>query len=228
MALADQRKQIEAQVAHSQQRETAINDFLKSADQIAAYYQYLTGQPLQAAPAAQQSQIDPNQPLTMHQAQELLQRQQAEVGKQFQQVQQFTQAEIAKIHQMDFARQAAALEGEVSGYISTLLKDDSMSVLSSVDGIEDVLCADAMKLAPTNFDQTKAAIKQVAAARAEKMNAHYKEMLKASAAQQTQLAQKGIEPPGGTGVTPTPTTFKLGDKSLSAAATAWLESQSKK
>lgn len=100
--------------------------------------------------------------------------------------------------------------------------------LRAVDDIAEILCSDAMKLNPQNIAEAKQAILQVAEMRADKLKAHYQEMLKASAVKQTKLTTQGIEPPGGSGVTPQPNKHKLGSKGLTNAAIEWMNAQNQK
>jgi hypothetical protein len=153
---------------------------------------------------------------------------QDEMAQRMAQMQQMTQAEIAKVHEAAQARQAQELASELDKTIKSIISNPEFDLLNSVDDIAEILCADAMKLGPTSIDEARAALQQVAQMRVEKLGQKYQEMLKASAIKQAKLSTQGIEPPGGTGVTPQPTKFKLGSKDLTKAAVEWMNSQNSK
>jgi hypothetical protein len=228
MELAEQRRQFEAAVQAAQQRETAINTFLRDANQIAQYYQHLTGQ--QLTPAQQQAlqqAVDPNEVATIGQTEQMLKAAQEQLQTQVKQVQQYTEQQLQQIQAAERAKQAAAIDTDITQTIQGILADERFKSLTAIDDISEVLCADAMKLNPSTIEEAKQALLQVAQARTEKLNAHFQEMLKASAVKQAKL-NTGIEPPGGSGVTPQPVKHRLGDKGLTDAATAWLQSQLQK
>jgi hypothetical protein len=224
MELADQRKQFEASVQAARDREAAITAFLRDPNQIANYFQQLTGQQIQILQQQAAAQADPNEIATLGQTEQLLKQTQERLQAQVKEVKEYTEAQLQQIHAAEQAKRAAAIDSDITSTIKSVLEDERFKILNAIDDVGEVLCADAMRLNPTSIDEAKAAILQVAQARAEKLNAHYKEMLKQSAVSQTKLTQ-GIEPPGGTGITPQPTKHKLGSKELQSAATEWLQAR---
>lgn len=219
MEVADQRKQLEQLVQQTQTRETQMNEFLRDAQQVAAYYQYLTGQQLSSQQVQQmaEQQVDPQQAI-----QQMRQEMMGEVQK----MQQMTQSELAKFHQSQQVAQAAAFERDISSTLKTLLDNPEFEALhdiGEVDEISDFICSRAMQMGPRNIEEAKQAILDVAKAKMEHISTRRKEMLKKSAVQSANLSNNGIEPPGGTGVKPSPVSFKLGDKRLAEAATKWLQ-----
>jgi hypothetical protein len=221
-ALEEERKQFDTIRTQAQERETAIAAFLRDANQVKQYYEYLSGQ--QLTPAQQQAlnQSTPDQLLHMQQQME------AQMAQRMAQMQQMTQAEIAKVQEAAQARQAQELASELDKTIKGITGNPEFEILNSVDDIGEILCADAMKLNPKTIQEAQDALLQVAKMRAEKLEAKYQEKLKASAVKQAKLTTQGIEPPGGAGITPQPTKFKLGSKDLTKAATEWLNSQNQK
>jgi hypothetical protein len=99
--------------------------------------------------------------------------------------------------------------------------------LDIIENISEKLCLEAMKFQPKTLDEAREAILNVAKAQAEKLDLRFKERLKTTAVQQTKLKDQGIEPPGGTGIVPAPTKFKLGSKELSAAVLASISGSKK-
>lgn len=225
MSLAEQRKAFETEQQsfnslreNAKQREEALAVFLRDADQIKAYYEYLTqGQQVSPQVAAQQQDV-----------QQMLARQQQHMEQQLSQVQQMTQAELHKVQSAMTARQAQELQGELTKTIDGILAHPDLKILSALgEDVAEILAGDAMRLQPKTLADAKAAIQQVAEARAEGLSKHYKEMLKETTAKQAALTNKGIEPPGGQGITPSPKKMKLGSKDLTSAATEWVKANTK-
>jgi hypothetical protein len=247
MQLAEQRKAFEAQVAEARQREEAINSFFRDPKNIARYYEEVTGQkltPAQAQAMSQGQQPPPVNPqndefATVGTVQALAQREAAEkaaalqaqmqeqINRQLAETQKWTAAQIEKARiEADQQRKAVEYHGEINTTVASIL--DQFPILKGVEDIENVLCFDAQRMDPSSLDEAKAALLNVAKGRAEKLQSHFTEMQKQAAVSAAKLQTQGIEPPGGTGVAPTPTTFKLGDKGLSLAAAEWMEKQAKK
>lgn len=226
MELAEQRKQIETMAQAAQQREAKVNSFLRDAEQVARYYTFLTGQqvtPQQAANMIQQQQGQPQ--VDVSQIRQELQQELKGIAQQ-------TQQELAKVQEAQRAREAVEMDRELTTHIKGILADDKFKVLEDLgdfDEVAEFLCAQAARLGPVKtLDDAKAAILQIAQAKAERLGDRRKEMLKATAVSQEKLRTKSIEPPGGKGITPSPTSFKLGSKDLTKAATEWLEASRKK
>jgi hypothetical protein len=240
MTLAEQRKAFEAEVSAAKTREQQINDFFKNPENVTRYYEYLTGQSLTPQQAAQVTAPAPvpgkadelatvatAEHLATQKAAELQRTIEAQLSKSVEQTQQWTQQQIAFARmQAEQQRMAQEYQVDISKTISSIIEQHPM--LSAVDGIEDVLASDAMRLDPKNLDEAKQALLQVAQARAEKLDKHFKEMQKASAVERTKLQTQGIEPPGGAGVTPAPKQHSLGSKELTQAAVEFLEKRNRK
>jgi hypothetical protein len=224
MEVAEHRKQLEALQTATQQRETQMNEFLRDAQQVAAYYQYLTGQQLSSG-QVQQIASQSGDPATA------IQQMRSELQSEMQKVQQMTQQELNKFQETQRAARAADFERDISGTLKGLLENpefESLHDIGDPDEISDFICQKAMQMGPRNIDEAKQAILDVAKAKLEHLSTRRKEMLKKTEAQKVSLSKQGIEPPGGTGVKPTPTNFKLGDKGLTEAAIAHVESLRKK
>jgi hypothetical protein len=244
MQLSDQRKAFEAERQQAIQREQALNEFFRDPANIARYYEHLTGKPLTPA---QQAALQPAPVANPHadefatvgtveqmaaakaaETANAMQRQmQQQIQRQLEATQKWTAEQIQRARvEAEQERKTVEYHGEITGTVGSLL--EQFPVLKAVDDIENVLCFDAQRMDPSNLEEAKAALLNVAKARAEKLNAHFQEMQKQSAIERTKLSTQGIEPPGGTGVAPAPTQFKLGDKGLAAAAAEWLDKRGKK
>jgi hypothetical protein len=245
MQLAEQRKAFEAQVQQAQEREKAINEFFRDPQNIVRYYESVTGQKL--TPAQAQAAIAANTPpvpgadefATVSTVQQLAAKEAADKAKALeqqvaerlqqsvQQTQRWTQEQIQKAQiEAEQSRKAVEYHGEINSTVSSLL--DQFPVLKAVDDIENILCFDAQRMDPSSLVEAKAALLNVAKARAEKLEAQFTERMKQTAVQQTKLSTQGIEPPGGTAPQTPPTSFKLGDKALSAAVADYIAKASKK
>jgi hypothetical protein len=218
--LAAQAKQVEQVATALQQREQVLLDALTNPAKLEALRQQV--QEHLGIPS------DPSEVLTAEQAATL-------VHKQLQGMEQRVMAQQMALEQ---ERQALQFEREVETLQETYERDlrahvvgdimKAFPVLDAIDDLETVLKLDVARAVngefPDDITRVKALLTQAAEKRAGKLTAKldtHKKMEAVRAAKLTKPATR-IEPPGGGGVRPTPSTqsMKLGDPQLTAAAVA--------
>ena len=222
-----------------------VNELLSNEENVARYYEFLTGKKLTPA---QQARVEAGQTptpgggnsdevatlkeaeqLARTQADNIRQQIEAEMLEKLARAQQLTAEQTqALIHQAETQRTAVAYQQDISTAIDALSTEfPILSEAYDKQEIEDLLCKDVMRLEPKTLADAKSLLKDAAKSRAERLEKAMGERLKVAAVTKQNLAN-GIEPKGGTPVpSVSPAKHKLGDKALTQGAIAFMESYKK-
>lgn len=199
--LAEQRRQIENE----------LNTYRQQVDEVRRFFAHPQVQ--QALQGLRGPQVDPNQPLTAQQAQQLFESQLTHAQQQQQQ----QMAQMA--YELEVRNLAAGFSREIESTLQQILTKHP--VLADVEGIDQILRARVSQRQPQSLDETKQAFYEVAQQAAAKLEARFAQQQKQQAVQQTQFKRNGIEPPGGTtAVPPAPAKLRIGSPEMHAAAVA--------
>lgn len=224
----------QAQAEMQKQWQTAqgqLQSWLQDPSNLFTLTEQLTGLPvgqiLQQFQQHQQQikQAEQQQFITQGQAQQLtqqeLQRMQQQIAQAQQQLQGWTQEQIAQAtNELQVRQEAASHSQKINAVLSDIFEE--YPALKAVGDMEDMLRFRVIQRQPETLDDAIAAFREEAKAQAEKLDAYWTESTKQRLTNKEKLAN-GIEPPGGTGVTPAPQQFKMGDKSLTQAVEAYLQ-----
>lgn len=213
MALAERQKEFErvhAEHAKFAAEREQLKQFLSDPIAIKAYLEQLGGQ----APDA-----DPASPVTAAQLQQFYARQAA----------QQQQALDARMQQMtaelEIRQTAAQYATEIDGAVQHALSQ--FPELKAVRRIDRILREEVADRQPSSLEEAKQMFLSVAKEQADTLRNFAAEEKKKAAVQQAQLT-KGIEPPGGTGVQPSPQRLVLGSQALRDAFEASLREANQK
>lgn len=224
MELADQRRAFEAQVAEAR-------SWLANPANLKAMLARVEPQAL--APTAPQAPgPDPEALVTVAE-------QQAALAAATQAAQQQTQEYANRLVQnallqAETARYAQDYKGQVDTVMKALVTE-KFPILQDVEKVDRLILDDvaekvaAAKAMDANhvatIEEVKGYMVESATRRAGKLESRVKEHLKMEAVRAAKLKTTGTEPPGGTPppAATTPTTYKLGDKALTASVVAELQ-----
>lgn len=205
--VAEQRRALEQFARTMQEREQQLEQFLSNREAVQAYLTQMQ------AEAAAQTPQNPQELVSYDQVRQLQEQTLAQVQHEI----------TSRQQQAENERVVDTYRGEIGKTIAQAL--DKHPLLKDVDGIDILLQRDVAARNPASIQDVVTALGEAAEARAMKLQSRFTEMQKQRAASAAQLATSAIEPPGGTAVTPAPAKYKLGDKGLSEAAIAWVQSQ---
>lgn len=240
--LAEERKAVEAQKTALSEREQKINALLSDAENVARYYEFLTGSKLTPAQAKRVEAGltptagggNPDEVATLKEAEQLAKTQADSLRQQIEQemleklarTQQWTQEQIQQAQlNAEVQRNAAAYQQDIATTIDALATEHKiLSDAYDKQELEDLLCKDVMRLEPKTLAEAKKFLIDAAKDRAERLERVYGERVKAAALQKGKLASEGIEPRGGSAPAIPAAKHKLGDKALTQSAIAYMES----
>lgn len=199
MRLAEERRQLEAiQKEHSTLRaeREQIRQFLQNRQAVEEYLRQLQGYDT------------PDQPVTAAQMQAFMDRQLA-------MREQAMNDRLAKAEQdLEIKQTAAQYRQQIDKTIASAL--EQYPELKSVRRIAEILNAEVAERQPASLDEALQLFQVVAKEQAEGLRSFAAEEKKKAAVASTKLS-RGIEPPGGTGVTKASPSFKLGSEELRKA-----------
>jgi len=222
-------QQVQLVLQEAARRQQMMEQFLSDRAALERYIQQqFPNQP-------QQPEFDPTEIATVEQAQQVAQRQLADFQEQLavhlQQMQQaFDQKVQTATQELEDRRETAAYATVINQHLAKIFQENPL--LEAVDNIEDLLRWQVYQTKPQTIEQTLEAFSHAAKQQAEKLNARFNEVTKKQVVQKQKLLQNNIEPPGGSGVQPQPSSYKKSDGSidwnkLAASATAYLNSNPK-
>lgn len=202
MSLAEERRSLQTQWEAERQQ---TREFLSRPENVEQLLQYLRQK--------QGPQLDPNQPVTSQQLQQMLQQRE----------QAMRQAQVTERQQMmqelELKQMEDTYKGDLQRHIAGIL--DQHPVLKSIYRIESVLKQAAAEGQPGTIEEAKQLILQKAAEQVEAIRAHFTEQQKQTAVQQSKL--RGIEPPGGAAPMPAPKSVgKMGSPDFNADVADYL------
>lgn len=183
MALAEERRRLEGQWQAERQQ---TREFLSRRENVQQLLQYLEQQ--------QGPKLDPSQPVTTQQLQQML----AQRDQQFQQSREQERTQL--MQELELKQMEDTYKADLSQHISGILAQNP--VLKSIYRIESVLKQAAAEGQPGTIEEAKQLILQKASEQADAIRAHFTEQQKQTAVQQGKL--RGIEPPGGAAPMPAP------------------------
>jgi hypothetical protein len=214
----------EAIIAQVKEREAAVNSLLENPEQIERFYQFKTGKTLGAAsqPAQQLpqlpaglAQMDPNMPVTFGEVQAMLQHQvqqtlaqakqegmkPTDVAALKQQLQQEAaqvaqEQALAQYHALEQAKAATSIQVSLETAVKAAVATHPVLAAFDLEELTEKLCDQAQKMDPSSLEEAISHINDLAAARAEKLNATFTATRKEQAVQKAQLEKKGIVAPG--------------------------------
>jgi hypothetical protein len=240
-AVAEDRKAVAAEKAALAEREQKINALLSDAENVAQYYEFLTGKKLTPAQEARVEQgLTPtagtprgDEVATLDEAQKLAKTQvdglradlEKEMLEKVARTQAWTQEQIlAAQHAVEMKRNAAVYESEINATISALATEHpSLSHAYDKEELEQLLVADVMKHEPKSMGEAKKLLIDAAKSRAERLDKSFVQRQKEAAVGKQNLVDNGIEPAGGVAPGIPATKHKLGDKALTQSAIAFME-----
>jgi hypothetical protein len=204
MALAEERRRIEAQWNGERQQ---VREFLSRPENVQQLLQHLQQQ--------RGPQLDPSQPVTAQQLQQMLaQREQALMQSQVQQRQQMMQ-ELEMKHMED------GYKSEIQKHVADILTQHPE--LKTIRNIDYLLKQAAAQGQPATLDDAKSLMLQAATEQATAIRNHFTEQQKQSAIQKQSLS-RGIEPPGGAAPLPQgKSTGRMGSPEFNADVSAYLQ-----
>jgi hypothetical protein len=243
-AVAGERKQLEQRASALTEREQKINALLSDPQNVAQYYEFLTGQKLTPAQVAQieagqaptptpnageVATLEDAQRLARTQADQVKAQIEAEMLDKLARTQQWTQQQIfAAQAQAEMQRNATQYQSDITTHIDALAKE--MPLLTETydrQELEDLLCRDVMKAEPKSVEEAKNLLVQAAKDRHSRLDKALTNRQKAALIQKETLQNRGIEPPGGATPGTPAVKHKLGDKALTQSAIAFMESYKK-
>lgn len=199
MRLAEERRQLESiqkeHATYRQEREQ-IRQFLQDRAAVAEYLKQLQGYD------------SPDQPVTAAQMQALVERQLAMREQAMQ------QHFAAMSQELEVKQTAAQYSQQIDATISATL--EQFPELKSVRRIEKILKEEVADRQPATLQEAISLFQVVAKEQAEGLRSFAAEEKKRAEVAKTKLS-RGIEPPGGTGVTKASPAFKLGSEELRKA-----------
>lgn len=236
--LAEQARQMQLmdqQVRAMQQQLQTVygNDpLLTQAAQVAEQYQVPFSQALQALVAAQSQQtgqapqMDSGEIATVAQAQAIAEQRlaamQHQMGLMQQQLQGWTQQQIeAAKGEIVTSQQAQAYTNDINTTLGELFAQQP--ILGAVEGMEDILRFKVYQANPATVEEAKDLFIRFGHEQAEKLTSQFTSLNKDRLAQKQKLTTGGIEPSGGTGITPQPTGHAFGSKALRDAAESYIK-----
>lgn len=188
MALADERRAFEAQ----QQSELAQRQAYEQRIQQAEYERRLLNDPnflAQRWNELQANTPDPNTPITLAQAQQLVAQQSQAV------LNQARTEQTAAFFETEKERYKLEYQNDMSRHVTTIVKDNP--ILKRIPGINDTLDKEAKDLGPKSVDEYKQFIKD----RAEWHTSDWKKFIgdheQAAIMRHTSVSKPAINPPGG-------------------------------
>jgi hypothetical protein len=202
MALAEERRRLEAQWQSERQQ---TREFLSRRENVQQLLQYLESQ--------QGPQVDPSQPITQQQLQQML----AQRDQQFAQSRDAERQQL--MQELELKQMQESYSADIGQHIQGILA--STPVLKSIYQIETILKRAAAEGQPATLQEAKQLIQQKAAEQADAIRAHFTEQQKQVAVQQGKL--RGIEPPGGAAPMPAPKSVgKMGSPEFNSDVTEYL------
>lgn len=244
--VAEDRKAVAAERAALAEREQRINAMLSNAENVAQYYEFLTGQKLTPAQAKQVEQglapagnsgANGEEVATLAEAQKLAQQQADQVKAAIEKdmldklarTQQWTQEQIAAAHQeAEQARTAAAYHSDIKTTIDAIATEFPL-LADNYDKVEleDILCKEVMKAEPKSLEDAKKMLVGLAKERNAKLQTAFDARYQSKVVEQRKVTSNGIQPVGGSAPGPSPVKHRLGDKGLTNAAIAFMEQSQK-
>jgi len=199
MQLAQERQRYEQEISTYQQQLEQVRTFLSDPRVVTALRNLQAGI------------VDPSQPPTAEQLQQLMasqgQQQQAALREQME----------AMAQEMEIRSLAAQYGGEINSTIKQLL--DKHTILQDIDGIDQLLRNDVSQKQPANLEEAKRLFVEAAESRANRLMSRFQNQQKDNAVQQAKLVKNGIEAGGIAPQTLQPEKkFKLGSNDLFQAA----------
>jgi hypothetical protein len=205
MELANLRRQYDEAHQKTQTQVDELRTWLQNPQNVYQYYLTLAQQGQGQAPQPGQGQQAPVTPEQM----------QAYWNQQANRHEQTIQTRLeAATHELEVRQLASQYTTEIETAIRSL--QTTYPELQAYDpkDLSGVLRGDVAAHSPASLDEAKSLLAQAAQARAERLRTHFQTQQK-QAATQTQKLQRGIEPPGGSVVPPTPgKQLKLDDPRL--------------
>lgn len=246
-AVAEAKKMVEAERAALVEREQRINNILSDADNVAKYYEFLTGKPLTPAQAARVEQgLTPNpgnqgandEVATLADAQRLAEENANKVGQRLEQqmlekvarTQQWTQEQIHNAQaQVEQARTAATYHSDITATIDALSKEfPLLGQTYDLAELEDTLCREVMKVRPGSIDEAKQLLISAAKERNGRLEKAFETKHQEKVVEKATLTNNGIEPSGGNAPGISAIKHRLGDKALTQSAIAFMEQSTRK
>jgi hypothetical protein len=186
MSLAAEREAWLKEKTELTRKTEELRAWMQNPQNLKQYHDYLV---------QQQGYETPDQPMTAAQVQQMLARERAQQTQERQKELQTQQS------QFELKQQAAVISGELNQTLKGLL--EANPELSSIDGIEALLHKDVAAQEPESVEEAKRMFAEAVQKRSEKIRSLFTNQQKVAAVQKGKLTM-GIQPPGGTGVVPTP------------------------
>lgn len=242
--LAEERKRVEAAQQALTEREEKINTLLSKKENVAQWYEMLTGEKLTKAEAARVEQgLTPtpgagnqDEVATLAEAERIatarVSEVQAKLEKQMLEnlakTKEMTETQIAEAaHKAAIQKTAVEYQSDIQSTITALgEKYPLLGQTYEAGELEELLVRDVMKANPESLDAAKQMLESAAKERYARLEKVVVSKKKEDAVAAAQL-NSGIEPKGGTNIGHPAVKHKLGDKNLTASAIAFMESHQK-